>query len=59
VFFVIPTSDKTFSSYGRTFASFPPLFFGWNFDPSNADHIESVPMSLSGSFPGPKDDQSI
>ncbi len=56
---VIPTSDKTSSYHGPTFASPPPLFSSCNFDPSNADHIENVPMSLSGSSPNAKDDQPI
>jgi hypothetical protein len=48
---VIPINDKTSSSHGPTLPSFLPLFSSCGFDPSNANHIEDVPMSLSGSFP--------
>jgi hypothetical protein len=44
--FVIPTSDKTSSSH-------------CNFEPSNVDHIENVPMPLNGSSPNAKDDKPI
>jgi hypothetical protein len=56
---VIPTSDKTSSYHGPTLTSSPPLFSNCSFDPSNANHIEDVPMFLSGSFPCPEDDQPI
>ncbi len=51
--------DKTFSSHGPTLPSSPPLFSSWSFDPSNADHIEDVPMPLNGSSPSAKDDKPI
>jgi hypothetical protein len=57
--FVIPTSDKTFSSHGLTFPSSPPLFSSCSFDPSNVDHIEDVPMPLNESSPSVKDDKRI
>jgi hypothetical protein len=56
---VIPTSDKTSSSYDLVLPSSPPLFSSCNFDPSNANHIEDVPMSLNGSSPNAKDDKPI
>jgi len=58
-FLVIATSDKTSSSHGLVLPSFIPLFSSCGFDPSNADHIEYVPMSLNGSFPSAKDDEPI
>ncbi len=58
-FLVIATNDKTFSSHGLVLPSFFPLFSSCGFDPSNAYHIEYVPMSLSGSFPNAKDDEPI
>jgi hypothetical protein len=57
--FVIPTNDKTSSFYCLTFPSSPPLFSSCNFDPSNANHIEDVPMSFSGFSPNVKDDKPI
>jgi hypothetical protein len=57
--FLIPTSDKTFSSHGPTLPSSPHLFFSCTFDPSNADHIEDVPMPLNGFSPSAKDDKPI
>ncbi len=47
----IPTSDKTSSSHGPTLPSSPPLFFSYSYDPSNANHIEDVPMSFNGFRP--------
>jgi hypothetical protein len=55
---VIPTSDKTSSFHGLALPS-SPLFSSCGFDPSNVDHIEDVPMSLSGSFPNAKDNEPI
>jgi hypothetical protein len=54
---VIPTSDKTSSSYSFAFPSFFFFFLSCNFDPSNVNHIEDVPMSLSGSSPSVKGDK--
>jgi hypothetical protein len=48
---VIPTSDKTSSYHGPTLPSSPPLFSSYSFDPSNANHIEDVPMFFNGSPP--------
>jgi hypothetical protein len=56
---VIPTSDKTSSSHGPILPSSPPLFSSYSFDPSNANHIEDVPMSFSGSSPSVEDDKPI
>jgi hypothetical protein len=56
---VIPTSDKAFSSHGHAFPSSPPLFSSCSYDISNANHIEDVPISLSGSSPSVEDDKLI
>jgi hypothetical protein len=56
---IIPTSDKTSSFHGPTLPYFPPLFSSYDFDPSNANHIEDVPMSFSESSPSAKDDKPI
>ncbi len=55
----IRTSDKTSSFHGPTLASSPPLFSTCSFDHSNANHIEDVPMSLSGSSFSVENDQPI
>ncbi len=55
----IPTSDKTFSSHGLVFPSFPPLFSSCNYNLSDANHIEDVPISLNGSSPSAEDDKPI
>ncbi len=36
-----------------------PLFFSCGSNPSNANHIEDVPMSLSGSSPSVENDKPI
>jgi hypothetical protein len=46
---VIPTNDKAYSFHGPTFPSSPLLFSSC--DPSNAHHIEYVPMSLLVGLP--------
>jgi hypothetical protein len=56
---VTPNSDKTSSCHGPTLASSPALFSSCSFDPSNANHIKDVPMSLNGSSPSAKDGQPI
>jgi hypothetical protein len=56
---VIPTNDKAISSHGLAFPSSFPLFSSYSYDLSNVDHIEDVPMSLSGSSPNVEDDNPI
>jgi hypothetical protein len=56
---VIPINDKTSSSYGLALPSSPPLFSTCNSNPSNANHIENVTMSLNGSSPNVEDDKPI
>jgi hypothetical protein len=56
---VIPTNDKPTSYHGPIFPSSPPLFFSCGSNPSNANHIEDVPMSLSGSSPSVENDKPI
>jgi hypothetical protein len=56
---VIPTSDKTSFYHGHVSPSSPPLFSICDYSPSNADHIEDIPMSLSGSSPSSEDDKPI
>jgi hypothetical protein len=56
---LIRTGDKTFSFHGPILASSPPLFSTCSFDHSNANHIEVVPMSLSGSSLNVENDQPI
>jgi len=58
-FLAIPTSDKTSLYHGHVFPSSPPLFFNCDYNPSNADYIEDVPMFLSGSSPSVEDDKPI
>ncbi len=41
---IIPTNDKTISSHGPTVTCSPLLFSNCSFDPSNANHIEDVPI---------------
>jgi len=48
---VIPTNDKAYSSHGPALLSSPPLFSSCSCDPSNANHIEDVPMSLLMGLP--------
>jgi hypothetical protein len=43
-------------SYSSIFSSF---ISNYNSNPSNANHIEDVPMSLSGSSPSVEDDKPI
>jgi hypothetical protein len=57
--FVIPTSDKSSSFHGPNLPSSPPLFSNYSYDPSNANHIEDVPMSFSVSSPSAEDDKPI
>jgi len=56
---VIPTNDKAFSSHGLAFPSAPPLFSSCSSNISNVNHIEDVPVSLSGSSPSAEDDKPI
>jgi hypothetical protein len=56
---VIPTNDKTSSSYGLALPSSPSLFSTCNSNLSNANHIENVTMSLNGSSPNVEDDKPI
>jgi hypothetical protein len=55
----IYTSDKTSSYHGLVLPSSPPLFSSCGSNPSNANHIENVPMSLSGSSPSAENDKPI
>jgi hypothetical protein len=54
---VILTSDKISFYHGHV--SSPPLFFNRDYNPSNADLIEDVPMFFSGSSPSVEDDKPI
>ncbi len=56
---VISTSDKRSFYHGHVSPSSLPLFSNCDYSPSNADHIEDIPMSLNGSSPSSEDDKPI
>jgi hypothetical protein len=56
---VIPTSDKATSYHGPILPSSPLLFSNYVSNPSNANHIEVIPMFLSGLSPSAENDKPI